>query len=83
MGKFIIRYDRENCIKIGACAIAKPEVWGINQKDWKADLKGGVQAGDFFELEVDDVDEKLVESALCCSAGVIKIFKKDTGEQIA
>ena len=83
MGKFIIKYDREHCIEAGVCETMKPEVWAINQADWKADLKGGIQKGDgTFELEVDEVDEKLIDSAKGCPANVIRIFEKETGEQI-
>ena len=82
MRRFLIQYDRTKCIEIGACAVVNPDVWEINPIDWKADLIGGTKKNSLFEKEVEHADEKLIESAKCCPAGAIKIFDKNTGQQI-
>jgi ferredoxin len=84
MGKYIIKYDRKNCIGAGVCAAVAPEHWVMAQ-DGKADLVGAKQVGDGqFELEIDEKDlEANKQAAEGCPATVIHVLNKETQQKIA
>ena len=85
MAKYVVEYDRKNCIGAGACAAVNPERWKVNyDKDGKADLLGGKERADgWSELEIDDKEfEKLKAAAEICPVNVIHIKKKESGEKI-
>ena len=85
MGKYIVEYDRPNCIGAGACTAASPKFWKMNyDKDNKADLIGGTPREDNFEvIEIDEADfEEMKASAEICPVNVIHIKKKETGEKV-
>jgi len=85
MAKYLVRYDRSNCIGAGACTAASPKFWKMNyEKDSKADLIGGTEKEDGWEeLEIDDADlEEMKAAAEICPVNVIHIINKETGEKI-
>lgn len=71
-----IIYKRDGCIGCGTCAAVCPEFWEMNEKDFKADLKGGIKnkkTGN-YELEIGRVGCSQ-EAADGCPVDVIKIKK--------
>ncbi|MBS3133094.1 ferredoxin [Candidatus Woesearchaeota archaeon] len=85
MAKYLVKYDRTNCIGAGVCAAASPKFWKMNyDRDGKADLIGGTPKEDGWEeIEISDADlEEMRATAEICPVNVIHIIKKDTGEKI-
>jgi len=84
MAKYIIVYNRKDCIGTFACVAVSEKYWEIGE-DGKANLKGAKfnhETG-FYELEVDEADfHEVLESAQVCPVDVIMIEKKeDSGER--
>jgi ferredoxin len=84
--KYIIEYDRENCIGAAACAVSGPDFWEMDD-DAKANLINGKSNSDNTkqtrELELDeDGLNSLLESARVCPVTVIKVIDKETGENL-
>ena len=85
MTKYVVEYDRPNCIGAGACTATSPKFWKMNyEKDGKADLIGGKTRDDGWEeLEIEEKDfEEMKAAAEICPVNVIHIKKKETGEKI-
>lgn len=85
MGKYVVEYDRPNCIGAGACTAASPKFWKMNyEKDNKADLIGGKSRDDGWEtIEIDEEDfEQMKSSAEICPVNVIHMKNKKTDEKI-
>jgi ferredoxin len=85
MGKYVVDYDRPNCIGAGACTAVNPRRWKMNyDRDGKAELIGGTENEDGTQtLEIDENEfEKMKESAEICPVAVIHLRKKETGEKI-
>ena len=83
MVKYLVEYDRANCIGAAACASTSPKFWKMND-DGKADLIGGNARSDGWqESEIDEKDiEEMKAAAEICPVNVIHIKKKETGEKI-
>ena len=82
MTKFIIEYDRDNCIGAGPCEAVAEKFWQI-KADGKADLIGSKREGDLLILEIDDKDLDINKlAAESCPVNVIKIKNKETGEYL-
>jgi len=81
--KFLLEYDRPNCIGCGACAAVAPEFWEMHD-DGKSDIKGGKTRDDKWqELEIEGKDfEANKQAAESCPVNVIHLKKKDTDEKI-
>lgn len=84
--KYVIKYDREGCIGAAACVAADAEDWTLSTEDAKADLKGSSKDGStgLFVREIGE--SELARNKLAaegCPVKVIKIFDKDSGQQIA
>lgn len=84
--RYIVIYDRKNCIGVLTCAAFYPERWKINEGDSKADLDGskedqknpGTWILEFTEEEL----ERLKASAEVCPVNVIHIENLETGERL-
>jgi len=81
--KYKVVYDRQNCIGAGACVLAYAERFKMNNNDDKADLIGGMQKGELFEVEFTLRElEEFKSAAQVCPVAVIKIFDMETGKEI-
>ena len=83
--KYVVEYDRPNCIGAGACTAAAPKFWKMNyDKDNKADLIGGTAREDGWEtIDIGEEDfEEMKASAEICPVAVIHMKKKETNEKI-
>lgn len=83
--KYVVEYDRPNCIGAGACTAASPKFWKMNyDRDGKAELIGSKQLHDGTEvIEIDEKDlEEMKAAAEICPVNVIHIKKKESGEKI-
>lgn len=85
MATYIIRYERQPCIGAGVCVAVDEKNFQMN-KDGKADLIGGAdknQTG-IWEKEIDESQlEAAKAGAEGCPVIVIKIFNKETGQQVS
>jgi len=81
--KYIVKYDRENCIGAASCVAVQPNDWEIVD-DGKADLKQAQKDGNGFWIKEIDESELAAykESAEVCPVNVIHIYDKETGEKI-
>ena len=83
--KYIIKFDRENCIGAAACVAVQPEHWQIVD-DGKVDFIGGKPDEKLKSWFVKEIDEseliKFKEAAEVCPVNVIHIYDKDTGNKI-
>ncbi len=83
--KYIIKYDRDNCIGAAACVAVQPDEWKIVD-DGKADFlnsKADDKLKNWFYKEIDESElAKFKEAAEVCPVNVIHIFDKDTGQKI-
>ncbi|MBU1196930.1 ferredoxin [Candidatus Micrarchaeota archaeon] len=82
--KYLIQYDRNNCIGAGTCVAADPDNWSMND-DGKADLTNAQTnaATGFLEREIDENElEKMKEAAQGCPVNVIHIIDKESGQKI-
>ena len=83
--KYLVELDRKNCIGSATCAAAAEGYWKM-QDDGKINLEGS-EKKDNNQKQVREIDEseleKLKLSAEVCPVRVIKIFDKETGEQVA
>lgn len=80
MPKVKVIYNRDGCIGAGACCLACPKYWQMNQ-DGKADLLGSTENPEtkeyILEIEVSEEDLKcLQESANACPVQVIKVLEE-------
>ncbi len=66
-----IAFERDKCIGCGTCSVICPGFWEVGD-DGRAVLKGGVEIGDDFEKEVEDV-ECNVEATQSCPVQCIHI----------
>ncbi|MAG15955.1 ferredoxin [Candidatus Woesearchaeota archaeon] len=83
--KYVVEYDRPNCIGAGACTAASPKFWKMNyDRDGKADLIGGNEKEDTTAvIEISEEDfEEMKASAEICPVNVIRIKKKENNEKI-
>ena len=86
MAKYIIEYDREVCIGVGACAGAAPDVWTMESEDKKADIKANLTPKiegkmQYLEFDEDQLQVQL-EAAQVCPVFAIKIKNLETGEYV-
>ena len=83
MGKFLLEYDRPNCIGCGACAAVSPKFWEMND-DGKSDIKNAkTRADGWQELEIDEKDfDTNKQAAESCPVNVIHLKNKETNEKI-
>ena len=84
--KYLIEYERGNCIGVAACVASAPELWELDE-DGKAnmlmDKKGDKKNIQMIEVEMDEEQlKKLVSSAEVCPVNVIRIFDKETGKKL-
>lgn len=80
--KYIIEFDRENCIGAAACVAVQPDQWEI-VNDGKADFKGSKEKNKKFTKEIDESEfAKFKEAAESCPVNVIHIIEKDTKKKI-
>jgi len=83
--KYIVEYDRHNCIGAGACTAASPKFWKMDyDTDGKAEIIGGKKRDDGWEeIEIDEKDfEEMKSAAEICPVNVIHMKKKETNEKI-
>ena len=81
MGKYLILFDRANCIGAGACAAMDPEHFKMTG-DGKADLIKGKDIGKGkFELEAEE-NPAIIEAAKACPVEVIKVKNINTNENL-
>jgi len=84
MAKYIVIYNREECIGAGACATMVERFWEMDD-DNKANLIGGKinDSTGFYELEIEEKDlEEALESARVCPVEVIEVHKiEENGER--
>ena len=82
VARFKVVYERVNCIGAAVCVAVDPIKWELNA-DGKADLKGSIQSGDVFELELSESElEAMKQAAEGCPVNVIHIINIETGEKI-
>ena len=84
--KYLIEYDRGNCIGAAACAAVAPEFWSMDE-DNKANLAEASKNTDNSlqtrEVELDESElNNLLESAKTCPVNVIHVIDKETGEKL-
>ena len=82
--KYIVKYDRENCIGAASCVAVQPDQWKIVD-DGKADFIGSNKEdkNGFFIKEIDESElEFFKEASEVCPVNVIHIYDKETGEKI-
>jgi ferredoxin len=75
--KFLVRYNRNDCIGAFSCTAILPEDWEV-ASDGKADLakSNEVEPG-IFEREISPQEyEAMMESADVCPVNVIQILEK-------
>jgi len=85
--KYVVEYDRTNCIGAEMCAFVDPENFKMNE-DGKADLvhgkeKEGNQFFLFTNDNMEDMGNPLRRAADSCPAGVIRITEISTGRRVA
>lgn len=81
---YVVEYNRGECIGAAACAAVDPDNFTMAE-DGRADLVNGTRkedAEDVYVKEVDDLDF-LKAAAESCPVQVIKVYDKDTYEQVA
>jgi len=81
--KYIIKYDKDGCIGVGACVDVSAKFWKMVGE--KAELIGSKlnENDNIYELEIEENDLKeVLESAEVCPVNVIKIINKETKEYI-
>lgn len=76
MPKHKIIHQKKDCIGCGACAAVAPDYWEMDDEGM-AQLKGGKQAEDHFELIIDTEEARATnqEAADVCPVQVIKLEK--------
>ncbi len=84
--KYLIEYDRGNCIGAAACAAVAPEYWSMDE-DGKANLADAAKNSDNSlqtrEVELDENElNNLLESAKSCPVNVIHVIDKETNEKL-
>jgi len=74
MAKYIVKYDRENCIGAASCTTFSGK-FKLDKKDGKANLVGAKEKDEMFILEISEKDlESLKEAAQSCPVNVIHIY---------
>ncbi len=82
--KYIVTFERENCIGAAACEAISPKKWKM-QDDAKASLldPNAKKTAEIETLEFDESDlQEHLEAAQACPVNVIKIKEKDTGREM-
>lgn len=82
--KYLVEFDRENCIGSGACVAANPEYWQLLE-DGRSDLKGAkkLDQNTRQRLVIDETDlPRMIEAAQACPVRVIRIIDQETGGNI-
>lgn len=83
MVKYIVKFNRTECIGVFSCTAVMPDFWKVAQ-DGKADLERAkeIEPGK-FELEITEEQlQKMKESAEVCPVNVIEVWDKETGEKL-
>lgn len=81
MAKYLIKYDRENCIGAASCTTFSKR-FKLDKQDGKANLVGGKEKEDIFELTVDEKElEEVKQAAQSCPVNVIHVYD-EKGEKI-
>lgn len=71
--KFIVEYDKNQCIGAASCAVIAPLTFFMNDEN-RAEIN--TDSGDF------DDDDTILMGAQSCPVFAIKIFDKETGDMI-
>ncbi len=87
--KYIVEFNRTDCIGYGSCVPASPKHW-ILQADGKPRLTvvGGKKINksdgkEHEELEIDEEDlQANKDAAIVCPVAVIKIREKESGKYV-
>jgi len=83
MAKYLVEYDRENCIGAGACVATNPDYWSIDP-DGKANLKSAKydDKKKAWLLDIEEADlQKHMDAAGVCPVTVIHIYD-ETGKKL-
>lgn len=85
--KYIVEYDRANCIGADMCTFVDPDNFKMNE-DGKADLVHGKETGNqqfvlFTNENMEDMGNQLRRAADSCPAAVIRITEIATGRRVA
>lgn len=85
--RYVVDYDRTNCIGAEMCAFIDPENFRMNE-DGKADMIHGKEKepGQFVMLtdeNMEDIGNPLRRAADSCPAAVIRITEIATGRRVA
>lgn len=81
--KYVVEYDRENCIGAGACVATNADWWSIDQ-DGKATLKEAKFNAEkkMWIIEITEADlQKQMDAAGVCPVTVIHVFD-ETGKKL-
>lgn len=80
--KYIIEYERPNCIGAGVCVVLSDKHFEMNV-DGKADLKEASNDGKIMRKEIDEADlQDMMRAAEGCPVRVIHVIEKDTGKKL-
>ena len=81
--KWLVQYDRKDCIGAGTCEAVNPERWKLLDTK-KAELKdANLKENNMYELHIDDDElEKMKMAAEGCPKNVIHIINTETGEKV-
>ncbi len=88
MQTYRIEYERKGCIGAAVCELVDPDHFSL-AADGLADLIGGTLVNEekgmyVLEVEADkDQLDKICMAAQGCPANVIRVYEKETGEQVA
>ncbi len=81
--RYIIEYDRENCIGSAPCVAEAPDRWILSKEDGKAILIDGKKEGEFYTYEITEEEfERNMNAAKGCPVNVIHIIDKKTGKRL-
>ena len=81
--RYIIEYDRENCIGSAPCVAEAPDRWELSKEDGKAILINGKKEGEIYIHEITEEEfERNMNAAKNCPVNVIHIIDKKTGKRL-
>ncbi|MBI2564638.1 ferredoxin [Candidatus Woesearchaeota archaeon] len=82
--RYRIIYDREGCIGAGACEVAAPKFWKIEDNGIATIIApNAIKTETEEELEITEEElQENLDAAQACPVQVIKIIDKKTGKQL-